>query len=74
MRVLACSIRSPLAPVAIFRCDLVPDKMCTCCAELGFAGRLECLTAEVVALWVASGHEYGGTWEDVNVGGVDTLP
>jgi len=27
-----------------------------------------------VTLWVASGDEYGGTLEDVNVGGVYTLP
>ena len=37
-------------------------------------GGLELLTADVVALWVASGDEYGGTLEDVNVGGVYALP
>jgi len=37
-------------------------------------GRTRALTADVVALWVASSDEYGGTLEDVNVGGVYALP
>jgi len=48
--------------------------MCSCRGVLGSAGGLELLTADVVALWVASGDEYGGTLEDVNVGGVYALP
>ena len=74
MRVLARVIPSALAPMAIFRRDLVPGKMCSCRGVLGSAGGLELLTADVVALWVASGDEYGGTLEDVNVGGVYALP
>jgi len=73
MRVLARVITSALAPMAIFRRDLVPGKMCPCHGVLGSAGRLELLTADIVALWVASGDEYGGTLEDVNVGGVYAL-
>ena len=38
------------------------------------AGGRELLTADVVALWVASGDEYGGTLEHVKVGGVYALP
>jgi hypothetical protein len=74
MRVLARVITSASAPMAIFRRDLVPGKMCSCRGVLGSAGGLELLTADVVALWVASGDEYGGTLEDVNVGGVYALP
>jgi len=74
MRVLARVITSASAPMAIFLRDLVPGKMCSCRGVLGSAGRLELLTADVVALWVASGDEYGGTLEDVNVGGVYALP
>jgi len=48
--------------------------MCSCRGVLGPAGGLELLTADVVALWVASSDEYGGTLEDVNVGGVYALP
>jgi len=61
---------SPSAPMAIFRCDLVSGKMCSCCGVLGSAGGLQLLTADVVALWVASGDKYSGTLKDVNVGGV----
>jgi len=74
MRVLARVITSASAPMAIFCRDLVPGKMCSCRGVLGSAGGLELLTADVVALWVASGDEYGGTLEDVNVGGVYALP
>jgi len=74
MRVLARIITFASAPMAIFRRDLVPGKMCSCRGVLGSAGGLELLTADVVALWVASGDEYGGTLEDVNVGGVYALP
>jgi len=74
MRVLARFITSASARVAIFRGDLVPGKMCSCRGVLGSAGGLELLTADVVALWVASGDEYGGKVEDVNVGGVYALP
>jgi len=74
MRVLARVITYASAPMAIFRRDLVPGKMCSCRGVLGSAGGLELLTADVVALWVASGDEYGSTLEDVNVGGVYALP
>ena len=74
MRVLARVNTSASAPMAIFRPDLVPGKMCSCRGVLGSAGALELLTADVVALWVASGDESGGTLEDVNVGGVYALP
>jgi len=74
MIVLARVITSASAPMAIFRRDLVRGKMCSCCGVLGSAGGLELLTADVVTLWVASGDEYGGTLEDVNVGGVYALP
>jgi len=70
MRVLARLITSAAAPMAIFRRDLVPGKMCLCRGVLRSAGGLQLLTADVVALWVASGDEYGGTLEDMNVGGV----
>jgi len=73
MRVLARVITSASPPRAIFRRDLVPGKMCSCHGVLESAGRLELLTADIVALWVASGDEYGGTLEDVNVGGVYAL-
>jgi len=73
MRVLARVITSASAPMAIFRRDLVPGKMCSCRGVHGWAGGLELLTADVVALWVAIGDEYGATLEDVNVGGVYAL-
>jgi len=62
------------APRAIFRRNLVPGKMCSCRGVLGLAGGLELLTADVVALWVASGDECGGIVDDVNVSGVYALP
>jgi len=74
MRVLARVITSASAPMAIVRRDLVPGKMCSCRGVLRSAGGLELLTADVVALWVASGDENGGTLEDVNVGGVYAVP
>ena len=73
MRVLARAITSASAPMAVVRRDLVPGKMCSCRGILGSAGGLELLTADVVALRVASGDEYGGTLEDVNFGGVYAL-
>jgi len=73
MRVLARVITSASAPMAIFRRDLVLGKMYSCRGVLGSAGGLERLTPDVVALWVASGDEYSGTLEDVNVGGVYAL-
>ena len=48
--------------------------MCSYRRVLRSAGGLELLTADVVALWVATGNEYGGTLEDVNVGGVYAIP
>ena len=48
--------------------------MCSCLGLLGSAGGVELLTADVVALWVASGDEYRGTLKDVNVCGVYALP
>jgi len=60
--------------MALFGRELVPGKMSSCRAIRGSAGGLEPLTADVVALWVASGDVYGGTLEDVNVSGVYTLP
>jgi len=74
MRVLARVITAASAPVAIFRCELVPGKMGACCGVLGSPGGLELLTPDVVTLWVASGDEYGGKLEDVNVGRVYALP
>jgi len=74
IRVLARVITSASAPMAIFRRDLVPGKMCSCRGVLGSVGGLQILTADLVALWVASGDEYGGTLEDLNVGGVYALP
>jgi len=74
MRILARAITAASAPVAVFRCELVPGQMCWCRGVLKSPGGLELLAADVVALWVASGDEYGGTLEDVNVGGVYALP
>jgi len=74
MGVLARVIRSASAPRGIFRRDLVTGKMCSCRGVLGSAGGLELLTADVVAVWVASGDEYGGRLEDVNISGVYALP
>ena len=71
---MAHVITSASAPMAIFHSDLVPAKMCSYRGVLGLAGGLELLTADVVALWVARGDDYGGTLEDVNVGGVYALP
>jgi hypothetical protein len=75
MRVLARAITAASAPVAVFRRELVPGQMmCSCRGVLESPGGLELLAADVVALWVASGDEYGGTLEDVNAGGVYALP
>jgi len=74
IRVLARVITAASAPVAIFRHELVPGQMCSCCGVLGTPGGVELLTPDVVRLWVASGDEYRGTLEDVNVGGVYALP
>jgi hypothetical protein len=74
MRVLASAITAASAPVAIFRRELVPGQMCSCRGGLESPGGLELLTPGVVELWVASGDEYGGTLEDVNIGGVYALP
>jgi len=74
MRVLARVITAASAPVAIFRHELVPGQMSLCSGVLGSRGALELLTPDVVTLWVASGDEYGGTLDDVNVGGVYALP
>ena len=74
MRILARAITAASAPVAVFRRELVPGQMCSCRGVLKSPGGLELLAADVVALWVASGDEYGGTLEDVNVGRVYALP
>jgi len=74
MRILARAITAASAPVAVFRHELVPGQMCSYCGVLKSPGGLELLAADVVALWVASGNEYGSTLEDVNVGGVYALP
>jgi len=74
MRILARAITAALAPVAVFRRELVPGQMCSYRGVLKSPGGLELLAADVVALWVASSDEYGGTLEDVNVGGVYALP
>jgi len=73
MRILARAITAASASVAVFRCVLVPGQMYSCCSVLKSPGGLELLTADVVALWVASGDEYGGILEDVNVSGVYAL-
>jgi len=74
MRILARAITAASAPVAVFCRELVPGQMCSCRGVLISPGGLELLATDVVALWVASGDEYGGTLEDVNVGGVYALP
>jgi len=74
MRVLGRVITAASAHVAIFRRELVPGQMCSCCGLLGSPGGLELLTPDVVTLCVAICNEYGGTLEDVNVGGVYALP
>jgi len=74
MRILARAFIAASAPLAVFRRELVPGQMCSCRDVLKSPGGLELLAADVVALWVASGDEYGGTLEDVNVGGVCALP
>ena len=74
MRILARAIKAASAPVAVYRRELVPGQMCSCRGVLKSPGGLQLLAADVVALWVASGDEYGGTLEDVNVGGVYALP
>jgi len=73
MRVLGRLIRSASAPIPIFRSNFVPGKMCSCRGVLRSAGGLDHLTADVVALRVASGDEYRRTLEDVNVGRVYVL-
>jgi len=70
MRILARAITAASAPVAVYRRELVPGQICSCGGLLKSLGGLELLAADVVALWVASGDEYGGTLEDVNVCGV----
>jgi len=74
MRILARTITAASAPVAVFRRELVPSQMCSCCGVLKSPRGLELLAADGVALWVASGDEYGSTLEDVNVGEVYALP
>ena len=74
IKVLARMITAASAHQARFRGDSVPGKLCSCRLVLGSAGGFEVLTGQIVALWVASGHEYGSTREDVNVGGVYALP
>jgi len=71
---LARVITAASAPVAIFRRELVPGQMCSYRGVLGSPGGLELLTPDVVTPWVASGDEYGGALEDVNVGGVYVPP
>ena len=44
--------------------------MCSSHGVLRLAGGLALQTTDIVVLWVASGDEYGGTLEDVNVGEV----
>jgi len=70
IRVFARVITTASAPVPIFCPELVPGQMSWCCGILRSPGGLEPLTPYVVTLGVASGDEYGGTLEDVNVGGV----
>jgi len=74
MRILARAITAASAPVAVFRHELVQGQMCSCRGVLKLLGGHEPLAADVVALWVASGDEYSGILEDVNVGGVYALP
>ena len=68
-RILARAITAASAPVAVFRRELVPGQMGSCRGVLKSPGGLELLAGDVVALWVASGDAYGGTLEDVNIGG-----
>jgi len=74
MRVLASIITAAAAPRTIFWHELVPSQMCSYCAVLGLRGGLKLLTPDVVTLWMASGEEYSGTLDDVNVCGVYALP
>jgi len=74
MRVLARVITAASAPVAIFRRELVPGQMCSCCGVVGSPEGLELLTPDLMTLWVARSDEYGGTLEDENLGGVYALP
>ena len=72
---LGRAITAGWPPVAVFHRELVlPVQMCSCRGVLTSPEGLELLTADVVALLVASGDEYRGTLEDVNVGGVYALP
>jgi len=71
---LARAITAASAPVAVFRREFVPGQMCSYRGVLKLPEGLKLLAADVVALWVASGDKYGGTLEDVNVGGVYALP
>ena len=71
---MARAITAASAPVAVFRRKLLRGQMCSYRGVLQSPGGLELLAADVVALWVASGDEYGGKLEDVNVGGVYALP
>jgi len=74
MRILARAITAGSASVAVFRCKLVPGQMCLCRGILKSSGGRQLLAADVVALWVASGDEYGVTLEDMNVGGMYAQP
>jgi len=74
MTILTRASTAALAPVAVFRRELVIGQMCSCRAVLKSPAGLELLTADVVALWVASGNKYGDTLEDVNVGEVYAIP
>ena len=57
MRILARAITAASGPVALFHRELVPGQMCSCRGVLKSPGGLELVTADVVALWVASGDE-----------------
>ena len=74
IRLLAGIITAAAAPISIFCRDLVPGKVCSCHSVLRSAGALKLQRTDVVAVWVASGDEYGGTLEDVNIGRVYALP
>jgi len=74
MRIFALGIMAASSHVAVVRRDFVPSQMCSSPGVHKSLGALILLTADVVALWVASGDEYSGTLEDLNVGEVYALP
>jgi len=74
MRILSRAIPAPTTPVAVLGRDLVPGQMCWYGGILKSPRELELVTGHEVVLGLASDHEYGGTLQAVNLGGVYTPP